>query len=317
MSGPPITPFDPIFAQLTQGMSAAVGTRIVNLVGYEADAQHTRADRVMWIPRGIATEQQHFELPGATTPWRQGCPFDVSIYGSSLARLYEMHALLVAWLDLIVGPPQGGPPSDDAAPAVLRGTVDLAALLYPYAGLMGLSISVTAPGARSLALPASPVASPQAIATAINLAAQAASGPVQYVLARIVKDGAHRYLELLLESNPLGPPAATLTIDPTAANSACAALGFSSADDNITATGAAPTTPYRPGYYVGPSEEPWMRGGDAASQGWGMIVPVTLYQPIVSIQFITGVIAAIELQIAATGGDAPDEVVVDVTASAA
>jgi len=317
VSTPPLTPFNRVFAKLTQGMSAARGSRVVNEVGWQKDAQHTTEDRLVWIPQGLAPEQQHFEIPGATTPFLQASRFDVSIYGSSYDRLSGLHSLLVAWLDIVQGPPQGGPPSEDSAPAVLRGTVDLATLVYPYSGLVGLSIKVTLPGARDIAFPSTPVTGPRDIATAINVAAQAASGPVAYLRARIVKDGPARYLELILPSDPLGTAGATLTIDPAAANSACAALGFSSGDSNITDTGTPPTRPYAPGYFVGDTEAPGIRGENTSAQGLGVIVPVTLYRPIVSWEFPQGVIASTEIQIAATGGDTPDEVVIDATASAA
>lgn len=312
----PITPFDGVFAQLTQGMSAAGYAKVVNNVGTQNDTQHTTVDRLAWIPVGVAAEQQHFEIPGATTPWRQACRFDVSVYGSSLERVLGLQALLVAWLDLIVGPPQGGPPSEDSTPAELTGVEDLAALAYPYSGLSGLSIKVTVPGARALTFSSTPLANPQAIATAINVAAMATSGPTSLLRARIIKDGAARYLELIMPSDPLGTTAATLTIDPAAANSACAILGFSAGDNNITDTGTAPVVPYRPGYLVEPST-PEVRGGDLSTQGWGLIVPVTLYRPIVSMEFPQGVIASTEVKVIATGGDTADETVIDVTASAA
>lgn len=317
MSTPPLTPFNRVFAKLTQGMSAARGTRVTNEVGWQKDAQHTTDDRLVWIPRRLSPEQQHFELPGVTTPFRQASAFNVSIYGSSYDRLSGLHSLLVAWLDIVQGPPQGGTPSEDSTPAVLRGTVDLTTLVYPYSGLVGLTIKVAVPGARDVAFPSTPLAGPQDIANAINVVAQAFSGPDAYLRARIVKEGAARYLELLLPSDPLGTVGATLTIDPMAANSACAALGFSSGDSNITATGTPPTRPYAPGYLVGDSEEPGIRGENTAAQGWGVVVPVTLYRPIVSWEFPQGVIASTELQVSATGGDIPDEVVIDVTASAA
>lgn len=313
MSTSPQTPFDTLFAQLTQGMSPpAPARRVVNVVGYDVDAQHTSAERVVWIPRGFRTEFQPFEIPGATTPYRQAWQWDVSIYGVSLDRLGAMHSLLVAWLDIMAGPALGSPPSDDAAPALLRGTVDLAALVYPYSGLAGLSIAVTVPGARSLEFPSTPLATPQAISDAVNAAALAATGPVQFIRARIIRDGAEQYLELLLPTDPTGTAGATLTIDPDAANSACAILGFSAGDDNITATGTPPTRPYRPGYFVADTITPGVRGGDASAQGWGAIVQVTLYRPIVSLQSLVGVIADTPLQVIATGGDTPDENVVDI-----
>ncbi len=261
MSTPPLTPFDSILARLTQGMSAAHSSPIVNIVGWQLDTMAT-VDHIQWIPGNVSVDQQHFQIPGTTTPWRQVVLFDVHVQGSSLDRVLGLHSLLVAWLDIIVGPPQGGPPSSDETPAVLTGTADLAALSYPYSGLAGLSIKVTVPGARTLTFPSSPLATPQAIATAINLAAMATRGPTSLVRARIVKEGAERYLELLTPSDPLGTAGSTLTIDPTAANSACAALGFSSGDTNITDTGTPPVRPYAPGYVVGTTTPPGIRGGE-------------------------------------------------------
>lgn len=313
MSTSPQTPFDTLFAQLTQGMSPAHGSKVVNNVGYDTDAQHTQVERLAWIPRRIRSEFQPFEIPGVTTPRRQAWTFDVSICGNSLVRLGALHSLLVGWLDIEVGPELGCPPSDDAAPAILRGTVDLATLVYPYSGLAGLSIAVTVPGARSIAFPMSPLTSPLDIALAVNQTALAATGPVQFVRGRIVRDGASLFLELLLPTDPTGTTGATLTIDPTAANSACAALGFSSGDSNITATGTPPTTLYRPGYQVAESIEPGIRGGDGSAQMWGAIFPATLYLPIVSLQSLTGVIAETEVQVNAIGGETPPERAIDAT----
>ncbi len=313
MSSSTQTPFDELFAQLTQGMSPpAPSPRVVNVVGYPADAQHTQAERVAWIPRVIRNEFQPFEIPGAVTPYRQAWVFDVSIYGGSLDRLGALHALLVAWLDIEVGPALGCAPSDDATPALLRGTVDLAQLPYPWFGLVGKSIAVTSPGARSLDFPIVALASPLEIALAVNRAALASTGPVQYIRARLVREGVAIYLELILPSDPLATVGAVLTLDPMAANSACAQLGFSSRFDNITATGAPPSRLYRPGYQIAESIEPGIRGGDGSAQSWGAIVPVTLHRPIVSLQSLIGVIAETEIQIAVTGGDT-EETVVDVT----
>lgn len=316
MSTAPLTPFDSILAQLTQGMSAARSSPIVNIVGWQLDSMAT-VDHLQWIPGNISVEQQHFQIPGATTPWRQAVPFDVHVQGSSLDRVLGLHSLLVAWLDIIVGPPQGGPPSGDETPAALTGVIDLAGLTYPYSGLAGLSIKVTSPGARSLAFPLTPLANPQAIATAINLAAMATHGPTSMIRARIVKEDAARYLELLMPTDPLGTVGSTLTIDPAAANSACAELGFSADDDNITDTGTPAARPYAPGYAVGPTSAPGIRGGEASAQTWGLVVPVTLYLPIVSMAFPQGVIASTELVVEASGGDEQTETVIDVIASAA
>src|SRR5688572_7602555 len=88
----PQTPFDLLFAQLSQGMSATGSAAVVNEVSTKKDAEHTTAERVVWIPRSVAVEQQHHEIPGAVTPWRQACSWDVSIYGDSLDRALEIHS---------------------------------------------------------------------------------------------------------------------------------------------------------------------------------------------------------------------------------
>src|SRR5690242_11778345 len=95
MSTPPLSPFDALFAQLSQGMSAARGSPVVNLVSWQIDAQTTSVDRVQWLPLGVDVEEQNFELPGLTTPWRQACRFEVHIYGSSFDRVLGLHGLLV------------------------------------------------------------------------------------------------------------------------------------------------------------------------------------------------------------------------------
>lgn len=306
----PLGPFNTLFAQLSQGMSVVGGRPVVNELGWQNDTQHTTAERVVWIPESVGVGFQPFQLAGQKDPYRQVSGFNVSLYGDSYDRVLELHGLLVGWLDVLVGPAQGCAPSDDATPAVLRGVVDLADLNYPLSDLIGTRINVAAPLARALAFPGTALDAPQAIATAVNLAAIAAGLLVRARLHHA--DTGEAYLELLLPTDPLGTVGATLTINPDVAGSACETLGFSADDDNLTATGTAPTWPYRPGYEVDKTAVPGPRGGNAASSGWGMVVPVTLYRPIASMHYLTGVIADTPTEVVATGGSEPDEIVIDI-----
>ncbi len=315
----PVSPFNTLLAQLTQGMSAARGQRVPNELGWQKGAQHTTEERVVWKPAPLDVQSAPFQLPDLTTPWRQASNFLVEIMATSYDRVLEIHALLVAWLDLIVGPPMGSVPSDDAVPARIRGTEDLNLLAFPYSGLIGKTLDFVAPLKRTFEFPAGDLANVDAIAAAINAQsyvsrtnapAQAAALPT---IARIAREGDAAYLELMLPTDPLGTVGATLSVNTATADSACPILGIEGNDSDIaTNTGTAPTRPYRPGYFVGESQEPGVRGGDLSSQGWGVIVPVTLYRPIVSMQFLRGVVLETPTEVVATGGDTPDETVVDI-----
>lgn len=288
------SPFDLLFAQLTQGMTArdtsASGqkrsTPITNELGRQKDAAQTQADRLVWVARDVAIRERPFLLPQDNSQNDQVTTFDVAIYGSSFARVLDLHAWMAGVIDNLIGPPMGCAPSDDTAPATLTGTVDLATLVYPFAGLAGLSLQVTLPLSRSLAF-ADSYADPVAIAVGINVAARAAKLDI---LASLTwgDDGA-RFLVLTMPQDALDPRAHTLTIDPDAASSACSVLGFSAGDGNITAATTPASSPYRPGYLIGPSSKP-VSGGDLDSSGWGMTVPVELRRPTISTHYLLGMI---------------------------
>ncbi len=303
----PVSPFNRLFAQLTQGMSAARGQRVVNELGWQKDAQHTTEERAVWIPGPVGTEPQAFQLPDMTTPWRQASRFDVAIYGSSYDRFLTMHGLLVAWLDLLEGPPMGSVPSGDETPATIRGASDLNLLAFPYSGLAGLTLDFVRPLKRTLTFPGTPLASVNAIAATIN--ALAAAVPLNY-RARIVREDGEAFLELLLPTDPLGTEGSALSLTTLPATSANDVFSFPVDDGGVASgVGTPATEPYRPGYLIGEGT-PGPRGMDLQSQGVGAVVPVTLYRPIVSIQFLAGVVLETPIEVLVTGGSEPDETVV-------
>jgi hypothetical protein len=111
----PRHPFELLLEQLTGCMSRR-GAPIRHGFGTQEDASHTDADRIVWIPPaagGLGVGPIPYQLPNAENPWRQIARFDVSIYGGSPFAVFQRHADLVAWIDLLVGPPQGAPPLAD------------------------------------------------------------------------------------------------------------------------------------------------------------------------------------------------------------
>jgi hypothetical protein len=119
-------------------------------------------------------------------------------------------------------------------PAVLRGTVDLAALSYPYTALSAKHLDFTAPSAVVITFGAS-YASAQAIIDGFNALAIAGSLAVRARLAQHTSGLV--YMELYSTSGGAG---VTATID-AAASDADTLLGFSAGASNLTATGAAAT----------------------------------------------------------------------------
>lgn len=301
----PRHPFERLFAQLTQGMSAD-GAKVINDLGPFAAAQYDAADRLEWIPDGVVTVNREFQLPHAITPHDQASDFLVRIYGGSYWRALDLHSLLVGMLDLLIGPPQGCAPSQDETRALLIGAVDLDALSYPYSGLVGRTLDVTTDGLkRALAFPGSALGSPQAIADAVTAAANAIRLNVH---AFLKKDGAELRLALYSATDPLGAVGASIVLDPTPTSSACAPLGFTAGDGNLTAQGTPASTPYRPGYVV-ESARPGPRGGDVATTTWGLEVPVRLFRPIKSMQWLVGTIQTVPIAVTATDGQGPPETI--------
>ncbi len=261
-------------------------TPITNELGPQKDAAQTQADRLVWIPRDVAIRERNFLLPQDNSQNDQVTTFNVSIYGSSFARVLDLHAWLAGIVDNLIGPWVGSAPSDDAAPAVLTGTVDLAALSYPFAGLAGLSLQVTAPLSRALAF-ADSYADPVAIAVGLN--AEARAKKIDLLATLTWGEDGTRFLVLTMPQDALDPRTKTLTIDSDAAGSACSVLGFSAGAHNVTAATTPASSPYRPGYLIGPSSQP-IQGGDLDSSSWGMVVPVELRRPTISTHYLLGMI---------------------------
>lgn len=271
MTASPQTPFDGLFARLSQGMSAEGSPPVTHEVGTAADAEHTADDRVVWIPVGLTPVVRPFQMPDGASSNDQAWDFNVSIYGASLARVGELHSLLVGWLDLLLGPEQGAPSSGDATAPAIEGTVDLGSWLYPSSTLEGAVLTLTEPRAIGVTLPAGTLASPRAVAGAVNTALRDAELPI---VAALRRSGTSAYLRLEGSISPTSEAPTTITVADSGAGALLGLVG--------TSTGTAATQPYRPGYVVGKSQ-PGPRGGTVDAGGWGVIVPVRLFVPIYSV----------------------------------
>lgn len=108
----PRHPFELLLEQLTGCMSKPKAP-LRHGFGMQEESAHTSADRIVWIPGKIGVEDLPYQLPNVDSPKRQACLFYVSIYAGSPIGAYSKHAELVGYLDLLVGPPQGAPPSHD------------------------------------------------------------------------------------------------------------------------------------------------------------------------------------------------------------
>ncbi len=291
MSTAPLTPFDDLFAKLTQAMSAEGSPPIRHEVGTQASSVFTADERVIWVMgpagTGIETVVRPFQLPDCASPNDQAWDWRVEIHGPSLLRVGEIHSLLVGWTDLLIGPEQGAAPSADATPAEAVGTVDLATLSYPTSDLDGLALTFTLPYPLTVTMPAGPLDSPIALAVAVGQALRASGIGVLVALDR--GDTTERYLRLTMPADPLTDIAPTFALDPAAADSACAVLGF----DDTPAIGSAPTMPYRPGYKIGKSEG--AKGGTVDAGAWGLVVPVRLFQPVKALVFPPAIIQRVQL----------------------
>ncbi len=298
MSASPGTPFDALFAQLTEAMSA-VNARVPNEVGTQSDTLLTGDERVVWIPSKIATVIRPFRFQESVTPTDQAWDWTVVIYAGSLERAGEIHALLVAYLDLIIGPEQGCPPSPDAAPAVLTGATDLSGWLWPSSLLDGLSLSFAAPYPLTVAMPAGPVASPVALAVAVQAALRAAGYPALCSMQR-ERRAAETYLRLTIPADPLSTEPVALALDPEADASACALLGF----DGVPAASQPPSTPYRPGYVVGDFKGP--QGGTIDAGQWSLSGTVRLFLPVRSITWVPAPVQRATLTVTAATSTGED-----------
>lgn len=294
MTASPSTPFDTLFSRLSQGMSAAGSPPVTHEVGTAADAEHTADDRVVWIPAGIASVVRPFSVPDGASSSDQAWDWEVSIYGATLARVGELHGLLIGWLDLLVGPEQGAQASADATGATLTGSVDIGAWLYPTSLLDGAVLALSSPRRVVLTMPAGTLANPRAVALAVATALRAIELPITAALTR---SGALAYIRLECSIPTDGTPPITVTVE---AGGAGDALGLAG-----TATGTAPTQPYRPGYVVGRSK-PGPRGGTVDAGGWGIIVPVRLFVPIYSVAWTRAPILSVATSVAAADADGSD-----------
>ena len=125
-------------------------------------------------------------------------------------------------------------------PAILRGTVDLAALSYPYAGLHSKHLDFTAPGSKVITWSASTQSSAQDIADSFNAAAVAAPLAVR---ARLAQGTGTQLGQVFLELYSTGVGTSTaLTID-LAASDADTVLGFGSSNHDTTGTAATYAIP--------------------------------------------------------------------------
>jgi hypothetical protein len=110
--GPVVHPFHELFAQLTRLMSTS-GYPVRHDFGTQADAEHTSVDRVVWIPGAVGSRDMPFTLPNDDIAGQQTCAFQVSLYAGSYLHLVSLHSSLGGNLDVLQGPPQGAPPSQD------------------------------------------------------------------------------------------------------------------------------------------------------------------------------------------------------------
>jgi len=311
----PRHPHEVLFAKLSQAMSAP-GAVVRHDLGPKAAAAAGVGDRIEWIPVALRAAPARFQFPGGITAADQVIDYEVTIHGSSFARMLELHAQLAATLENLIGPEGGSPPSDDAAPATLTGAVDLTTFSYPFSGLIGTTLNVLADGlARALSLPSSPVASPRAIVDALNMASNAVpaagmSGALRYNAHFRIDIGVagEEYLGIYsatVLTDPF-PSGATLILDPATLTSACGMLGFSSLEGNISSTGTGPSKRYQPGYQIGESDKP--TGGNLVAGGWAVVLPVTLYQPIMAERYLVGTIQTVPLTVTnSVDGTSPDE----------
>ncbi len=308
----PRHPWTTLLRQLTQAMSAD-GSPVLHSFGPQAASAPSAADRVEWTNPRVGTVKRNFRLTEDVCQVDQAVTFEVTIHGTSFMRALDLHALLVAWLDELTGPTLGGAPSPDAVDPLLLGSVNLAALSYPYVGVEGLTLDFTAPMRRVLTFPLSTIASPSAFIPLLQgLAAAAGMVNDGTVLFRIAAVSAtESYLEIRGITDPLSGVASSLTLDPTVVGSACAALGFV-ASVNASSTGTAPTTPYKPGYRVGDASKP-CAGGTVSAGAWSLTVPVTLLRPAVAKHWLPGMIQSTPLTTRTADADGSNAEIATVT----
>jgi len=97
-----------LFKQLTGS------TGITHVEGTAADAEHTMLERCVWITDTFAVVPIAYQPDeNAEAVAARAETFDVSIYVGTIDRLREVFNDLVAWVDMLCGPPNGGPDGGD------------------------------------------------------------------------------------------------------------------------------------------------------------------------------------------------------------
>jgi hypothetical protein len=97
---------------MTSGYAAS-GSTIQHAMGADADAEHTNAERAVWIPSGIDTADLPYQVADDVTPTAQAVAFRVALHADTFDALLIAHELLVGWIDHLVGPRRGAPASQD------------------------------------------------------------------------------------------------------------------------------------------------------------------------------------------------------------
>lgn len=103
----PRHPWERLFDELTGRMG------VKHAFGTEDEAKSAPFNRVVWVPQDIGFADASFTPEYAqATQFLEG-NFKVRIFGASPIRVYQLVASLAGWVDLLVGPAQGDPESED------------------------------------------------------------------------------------------------------------------------------------------------------------------------------------------------------------
>jgi len=128
----PRHPFELVLEQLTGRMGVRNGW------GWQEDAEpnaNAKA-RLVWVPPekgAIEYGPPLYRIPHTETIATQLCNFDVSFHVGSALDVYDKHCELAAWLDVIVGPKMGSPPSRDGV-ELEHGGYEIGAVDFPKDG---------------------------------------------------------------------------------------------------------------------------------------------------------------------------------------
>ena len=85
---------------ILEALTAATG--FVNAIGIETDAEHTNADRVVWIPRARRHKNVTQQPAGGKACKTKVWLFDVAIYAADFARADERLDAVIVGLDLLL-----------------------------------------------------------------------------------------------------------------------------------------------------------------------------------------------------------------------